>query len=151
MYLYFQRSPLPSGRIEDSQRILEKLDIFFNKQYELRGQILENELVSLHPSSFETSEQFFTKFKSLVLHCKQCGIERKDEQNVLSILSKLGPEYSVFVSIFHSKRESFPDWKVPSLDSFFESLIKEQDKLMRMGVIKTSKDQALLVTDSIKA
>ena len=57
----------------------------------------------------------------------------------------------MFFSIFHSKRESFPDWKVPSLDSFFESLIKEQDKLIRMGVIKTSKDQDLLVIDSSKA
>ena len=32
-----------------------------------------------------------------------------------------------------------------------KSLIKEQEKLIRMGVIKTSKDQALLVTDSSKA
>ena len=77
--------------------------------------------------------------------------ERKDEQNVLSILSKLASKYYVFVSIFHSKRERFPDWKVPSLDSFFESLIKEQDKLIRMGVIKTSKDEALLVFYSSKA
>ena len=92
----------------------EKLDSLFNKQYELRGHILENELVSLHPSSFETIEQLFTKFKSLILQCRQCGIEWKDEQNVLSILNKLCPEHSVFVSIFHSKQEIFPDWKVPS-------------------------------------
>ena len=45
----------------------------------------------------------------------------------------------------------FPDWKIPSLDYFFESLIKEQGKLMRMGVMKTSKDQALLVSNSSKA
>ena len=113
----------------------EKLDSLFNKQDELRGHILENELVSLHPSIFKTIEQFFSKFKSLVLQCRQCRIEWKDEQNVLSILSKLGPEYSVYVSMFHSKREIFPDWKLPSLDSFSESLIKEHDKLIRMGVI----------------
>ena len=107
----------------------------FNKQDELQGHILENEMVSLHPSNFVTIEQFFSKFKCLVLQCRQCKIERKDEQNVLSILNKLGPEYSVYVSMFHSKRESFPDWKLPSLDSFFESLIKEQDKLIQMGVI----------------
>ena len=52
--------------------------------------------------------------------------------------------------MFHSKRELFPDWKLPSLDSFSESLIKEQDKLIQMGVIKNSKDQALLVADSPK-
>ena len=102
----------------------------FNKQDELRGHILDNELVSLHPNNFETIKQFFTKFKSLVLQCRQCRIEHKDEQNVLSILNKIGPEYSVYVSMFHSKQERFPDWKVPSLDSFFKSLIKEQDKLI---------------------
>ena len=48
----------------------EKLDRLFNKQDELRGYILENELVSLHPSNFETIDQFFTKFKSLVLQCR---------------------------------------------------------------------------------
>ena len=53
--------------------------------------------------------------------------------------------------MFHSERENFSDWNFPSLDSFFEPLIKEQGKLIRMGVIKTSKDQALLVTDSSKA
>ena len=37
----------------------EKLESLFNKQDELRGHILENELVSLHPSSFDTIEQFF--------------------------------------------------------------------------------------------
>ena len=81
----------------------ENLDSLFNKQDELHGHILENELVSLHPSIFETIDQFFSKFKSLVIQCRQCGIERKDEQNVLSILEKLGPEYYVYVFMFHSK------------------------------------------------
>ena len=45
----------------------ENLDSLFNEQDELWGHILENELVSLHPSSFNTIEHFFTKFKSLVL------------------------------------------------------------------------------------
>ena len=70
---------------------------------------------------------------------------------MLSILSRLGTKYSVFFSIFHSKWDSFMDSKIPSLDSFFESLIKEQEKLIQMGAIKTSKDQALLVIDSTKA
>ena len=66
----------------------EKLDSLFNKQDELRGHIVENYLVSLHPSNFETIEQFFSKFKSLVLQCRQCGIERKDEQNVFPYSTK---------------------------------------------------------------
>ena len=137
MYLYFQNLLFHLEGLRTPKESWEKLDSLFNKQDELQGHILENELVSLHPSSFETIEQFFSKFKSLVLQCRQCGIERKDEHNVLSILKKLGPKYSVHVCMFHSKQESFLDWKLPSLDSFSESLIKQQDKLIRMGVIQT--------------
>ena len=129
----------------------EKIEVLFGKQYELQGHILENEVISLQPSSFNTIQQLFTKFKSLALQCRQCGIERKDEQHVLSMLGKLGTEYSMFVSIFHLGRASIPNWNIPSLDSFVESLIKEQEKLIQMGVIQTSKYQALLVTYSTKA
>ena len=62
---------------------------------------MENELVALQANNFKTIQQFFSRFKSLVMKCKQCGIEKKDEQSVLSILSKLGSEFSVFVSAFH--------------------------------------------------
>ena len=64
---------------------------------------------------------------------------------MLSMLSKLVSEYSVFVSTLHSGRASIPNWNMPSLDDFVESLIQEQDKLVQMGVIQTSKNQALLV------
>ena len=52
----------------------ENLEDLFGKQDELQGHFLEKELVALHPSNFETIEQFFTKFKSLALQCKQCKI-----------------------------------------------------------------------------
>ena len=83
----------------------EKIEVFFGKQDELQGHILENELIALHPSNFDTIHQFFTKFKCLALQCRQCKIERKEEQHFLSILKKLGNEYYVFVSIFHSQLE----------------------------------------------
>ena len=60
----------------------------------------------------------------------------------------LGSEYSVFVSTFHSERASIPNWNMPSLDGFFESLIQDQDKLVQMGVLQTSKNQSLLMSDS---
>ena len=113
----------------------EKLESLFGKQDEIRGNILENELIALQPSIFETIQQFFTKFKSLELECKQCKIDRKDEQLVLSVLRKLGSEYFVFVFNFHLGRVSIPNWKMPSLDGFVESLIQEQAKLVQMGVI----------------
>ena len=87
-------------------------------------------------------------FKALVLQLKQCGIEKKDDQLVLAILSKLGPDYSVFVSTFYATKLTAQTWKMPSLADFMESLTQEQDKLVMMGSIKPSKDQALVVGDS---
>ena len=57
----------------------EKLESLFDKQDELQGNILENELIALQPRSFKTIQQFFTKYKALVLQCKQCGLESKYE------------------------------------------------------------------------
>ena len=37
---------------------------------------------------------------------------------------------------------------MPKLTEFMESLTQEQDKLVMMGTIKTSKDQALVAGDS---
>ena len=108
----------------------DNIEVLLGKQDELRGHFLESELIALHPISFNTIHQFFTKFIIFSLQCNQCGIERKDEQHVLSILSKIGSEYYVFVSIFHSRRASIPNWNIPSLDSFIDSLIHEQEKLI---------------------
>ena len=49
----------------------KKLDSLFNKQDELRGHILENELVALHPNGFDMVQQFFTKFNFLALQCRK--------------------------------------------------------------------------------
>lgn len=125
-----------------------KLRSLFGKQDELRGYILENELVSLQPSNFESIQDFFSKFQNLVLHCKQCGITKSDEQLILSILSKLGSQFSVFVSTFHSVRMSIPRWKFPTLSDFIEALTQEENKLFQMGAIKTSRDLALLAGES---
>ena len=69
----------------------------------MRGHKIKNELISLIPSSFKSLQLYFSKFKALVLHLKQCGIE-KEEKLVLAILLKLGLEYSMFVSTFHATK-----------------------------------------------
>ena len=77
----------------------------------------------------------------------QCGIEMEYDQLILYILSKLGPDYSVFVSTFHATRLVVPKWKMPSLNYFLDSLTKDKNKLIHMGVLNSpkSKDHALLV------
>ena len=114
----------------------------------MRGHSLENDLISPSPSNFESLQVCFSKFKALVLQLKQCDIEKKDGQLVLDILSKLGIDYSVFLSNFHATKLTVRNWKMPSLAEFMESLTQEQDKLVMMGTIKPSKDQDLVVGDS---
>ena len=87
----------------------DNLESLFGKQDELRGNILENELISLQPSSFESIQQVFRKYKSLELQCKQCGLERKYEHLLLSIQINIGFDYSVFVSTFHYGRAPIPN------------------------------------------
>ena len=96
--------------LKTPKEVWDKLESLFGKQDEMRGHILENELIALQPSNFKTIHQFFSRFKSLVMQCKECGIDKKDGELVHSILSKLGPEFSVFVSTFHSWILTTPNW-----------------------------------------
>ena len=48
-----------------------KIESLFGKTDEMRGHQLENELISMSPTHFETIHDFFTKFKSLVLQLKK--------------------------------------------------------------------------------
>ena len=59
-YLLFHLEGLRTPR-----EFWEKLEYLFGKQDEIWGHLLEDELVALNPSNFETIEKFFSKFKSL--------------------------------------------------------------------------------------
>jgi len=129
------------------------LETLFGKQDEMWGHILENELISLDPRNFDNIQDYFTKFKALLLQLKECGINKSKEENklILAILSKLGPQYVVFVSAFHTIRlTTGKSWKMATLDAFIESLVHEQDKLIKMGTLKSSKAHALVVHTSDK-
>ena len=64
---------------------------------------------------------------------------------VLDILSKLGPDYSVFFFTFYATKLTARTWKMPSLTDFMESLTQEQDKLVMMGTIKPSNTKIWLL------
>ena len=65
--------------LNNPKELREQLSKLFGKQVDLRSFQLENEPVSLNPSNFETINEFFTKFKQLVLQLKQCEVEKKDD------------------------------------------------------------------------
>ena len=56
------------------KEIWDKLETLYGKQDGLRVYQLENELMSLQPSNFETLNDFFTNFKQIVLLLKQCKV-----------------------------------------------------------------------------
>jgi hypothetical protein len=122
------------------------LEWIFGKYDEMRGHMLEVELFTVDPKSFDNIQYFFTKFKDLLSQLKACGVDKykEEKQMVLTILSKLGPKFSMFVSTFHSIIfTSGATWKMPSLEDFIESLTQEQTKLINMGKIKGPKAHAL--------
>jgi hypothetical protein len=135
---------------KDPNEIWTTLEGLFGKQDEMRGHMLEVELNTLDPKSFDNIQDFFTKFKSLLLSLGECGIDKstQEKQLILAILAKLGPKYDVYVSNFHFGRCLFgTKWKMPTLAQFIESLTQEQTKLIQMGLMKNPKAHALTMHD----
>jgi hypothetical protein len=63
----------------------------------------------------------------------------EEDHCIYLILSKLGNEYSMFVSTFYAMREALGKaYEKPTLESFCSSLIREEDKLIQLGVISTA-------------
>jgi hypothetical protein len=64
------------------------------------GHMLEVELNTLDPKFFDNIQYFFTKFESFLLSLGEYGIDKstQEKQRILTILAKLGPKYTVYVS-----------------------------------------------------
>jgi hypothetical protein len=52
------------------------LEGLFGKKDEMQGHMLELELNTLDPKSFDNIHDFFTKFKYLLLSLDECGIDK---------------------------------------------------------------------------
>lgn len=78
----------------------------FENQVEMLAHILENKINSLDPNNFGSNQNFFMKFKSLLLQLNDCVIYKSKQQGqlILYILSKLGLESIVYVTTFHTVR-----------------------------------------------
>ena len=80
---------------------------------------MEKEFIGLSSCDFDNVQEFFSKFNSIRLELSNCEIAKDDEQLILSILSKLDPEYSIFVSTFYATTYALGSaYKMPSLDEF---------------------------------
>jgi hypothetical protein len=93
----------------------------------------------LSPSDFSCIEDYLSKFKTLKTLCEECKIKIDEDRCIYLIISKLGSAYSMFVSTFYAIQEVVgPAYQKPSLEKFCDSLIREQDKLVQIGVISTT-------------
>ena len=118
-----------------------KLNNIFGIKNEIRAFQLENELLTLDPSNFPSIEDYLSRFKTLKLLLEGCNVPKQDDPLIYDILAKLPLAYSVFISTFHSTRETLifvgSKYKAPSLDTLCDSLIREQEKLLHLGLVKT--------------
>jgi hypothetical protein len=111
----------------------------FGKHNIIRAKQLENKVLTLSPSDFYCIEDYLSKFKTLRILCEECKIKMDEESCIYIILSKLCSAYFVFVSTFYSIKEALgTTYQKPTLESFCDALIREQDKLVQLGVINTA-------------
>jgi hypothetical protein len=125
--------------IDDLEEAWNTIESVFGKLNIIRAQQLENQILTLSPSDFSCLGDYLSKFKTLRILCEECKIKMEEECCIYLILSKLGSAYSVFVSPFYDIREDLGKaYEKPTLESFCASLIREEDKLVQLGVINTA-------------
>jgi hypothetical protein len=97
------------------------------------------------------------KFKTLKLLLEDCKVQKNDDRCIYAILGKIGSAYSsaysIFVSTFHSTKEAlWVAYKPPTLEVFYDYLIREQDKLLHFGVINNlgTSNKALMAQEKDK-
>jgi len=127
------------AKLDTPDEVMKQLNKVFGIKNEIRGHQFENELFTLDPNNFSSTEYFLSKFKTLRLLLEGVKVKKEDGSLIYSILTKLGPAYSVFVCTFHSTREAFisqgQTYKYPSFDAFCDSLIREQEKILHLGFL----------------
>ena len=93
----------------------------------------------MDPNNLSSIEDFLSKFKTLKLLLEGCKVKKEYGRLIYCILAKFSLAYSIFVSTFHSTRETLISqgtiYKSPSFDAFCNSLIREQEKLLHLGLI----------------
>jgi len=94
--------------------------------------------LTLSPSDFSFIEEYLSKFETLRTLCEECNINIEEDHCIYLIISKLGSAYSVFVSTLYAMQEALGTaYQKNSLENFCDAFIREQVKLVQLGVINT--------------
>ena len=104
-------------------------------------------VILIESNQFRFYWGFLHQIKVTCSEAKELWDWEKYDQLIISILSKLGLEYLVFVSTFHATRIVVSNWKIPSLCTFFDSLTKVKYKFIHMDALiySNGKDYSLMV------
>ena len=80
------------------------MEEIFGKQDKIRGHMLEVELLTLDPKTFDNIQDFFTKYKDLLSELKACGVDKykEEKQMVLTILQIWYGKLSVCIHLSFS-------------------------------------------------
>ena len=65
--------------LDTPKEVWDKISSLFDKHDEMRIHQIENDLITLNPSNFESLNEFFTKFKNLIYLLKQCKVEKDED------------------------------------------------------------------------
>ena len=122
--------------VDDPEAAWDKIESVFGKHNIIWAQQLENQVLTLSPSDFSCIEDYLSNFKTLRTLCEDWKIKIDKDRCIYIILSKLGSSYYVFVSTFYAMQEALgkTDQK-PTLENFCDALIREQYKLVQLGVM----------------
>jgi hypothetical protein len=126
----------------------EKIESVFGKHNIIRAQQLENQVLTLSPSDFSCIEDYLSKFKTLKTLCEECKIKIEEHCCIYLIISMLGSAYFLFVSTLYAMQEALgTTYQNPTLEKKIYALIRQQDKLVQLGVINTkgTSNRALVV------
>jgi hypothetical protein len=126
-------------RINALDEASEKLEAVFGKHNIVQAHQFKNQLTTLSPNDFTCIEDYLSRFKTLILLFIECNLDVKEYRCIYVIFAKLGNAYYVFVSTFYTTKETLMSaYKRPSLESFCDALIREQDNLVQLGLISTT-------------
>jgi hypothetical protein len=125
--------------IDKPKEAWENIESLIGKHNIIQAHQLENQEVTLITSDFSCIEDYLSKFKTLRTLCEECKIKIDKDCCIYLILSKLGSAYSVFVSTFYAIQDALGTTYIKStIDNFFDVLIREKDKIAKLGVINTT-------------
>ena len=125
-----------------------KLKTLYGTVDEDMAYTIEANLFKLDPKSFDSIKDYLTQVDDYRAQLSDCGEPIKDGKLIKHIITHIPPEYVPFVSTYHTQELTTGSAYIkPTFEKFAETLMKEYDILVSMGILKSSKSKALVANE----